>query len=302
VLVVVAVLAVDHGLGGTGALASLSDAGQPLDPSVFAPGACVAYPPTSGDVGKTVFLDAGHGGIDPGGVGVTQSGTTIDEATETLPVEEDVSTILRSEGYRVVLSRTRDSTVVKLAPVDLSGGTLSLQGAHDDVAARDVCADRAGADALVGIYYDAGPSTADAGSITAYDADRPFAAASHRLADLIQADVLAGMNAQGWGIPDDGVQTDDQLGSLDGDPDSGGLAASAASYDHLLLLGPAEPGYFSTPSTMPGAVIEPLYLTDPFEGSIADSTRGQQVIARGIAAAVAQFLEPRHTGSGATSS
>jgi N-acetylmuramoyl-L-alanine amidase len=49
-------------------------------------------------------------------------------------------------------------------------------------------------------------------------------------------------------------------------------------------------GYFSTPSEMPGAVIEPLYVTDPFEGSIADSTVGQQAIAHGIASGVKQFL------------
>jgi N-acetylmuramoyl-L-alanine amidase len=49
-------------------------------------------------------------------------------------------------------------------------------------------------------------------------------------------------------------------------------------------------GFFSTPSEMPGAVIEPLYITDPFEASIAASSRGQQVIARGLADAVEQFL------------
>ena len=30
---------------------------------------------------------------------------------------------------------------------------------------------------------------------------------------------------------------------------------------------------------MPGAVVEPLYITDPFEGSIADSSAGQETIA-----------------------
>jgi N-acetylmuramoyl-L-alanine amidase len=41
---------------------------------------------------------------------------------------------------------------------------------------------------------------------------------------------------------------------------------------------------------MPGTVIEPLYLTDPFEGTIAASALGQHVIARGIASAVEQDL------------
>jgi hypothetical protein len=80
------------------------------------------------------------------------------------------------------------------------------------------------------------------------------------------------------------------LGSSSGNPADGGLAAQSAAYDHLLLIGPAEAGYFSTPSEMPGAVIEPLYITDPLEGTIADSSAGQKVIAGGIAAAVETFL------------
>ena len=60
-------------------------------------------------------------------------------------------------------------------------------------------------------------------------------------------------------------------------------------------MGPAERGFFTTPSEMPGAVVEPLYLTDPYEGSIADSAAGQQVIAQGIADAVDQYLHPGTT-------
>ncbi len=206
----------------TSAIDSGSGSGQALDPSAFADGACVAFSPTAGDRGKTVFLDAGHGGIDPGGVGRTASGSTVDEGTETLPVELDAMALLRADGYRVVVSRTQNTTVVRPGPADLNGNELSLQGAHDDVAARARCANDAKADVLVGIYFDAGGSPSDAGSLTAYDAVRPFSAESLRLADLVQSDVLAEMNAQGWGIPDDGVQTDGSLGSLNGNPTSGG--------------------------------------------------------------------------------
>ena len=50
--------------------------GHAVDARFFEPGACVEYPPTSGDRHLTVFLDAGHGGIDPGGVGETETGQT----------------------------------------------------------------------------------------------------------------------------------------------------------------------------------------------------------------------------------
>ena len=279
-------------VGGVLALAQLAQAGEegPLDPAAFARGACVAYAPTAGDRGETVFIDAGHGGIDPGGVGETQSGAAIEEKDVTLPIELDAMALLRADGFRVVVSRTADTTVVRLRAADVVDGTLSLRGVHDDVAARDRCANLAGARALVGVYFDASSSPAYAGSLTAYDAARRFAGANRRLAALLQRDVLAAMNARGWAIPDDGVLADSGLGSSDGDPASGGLAARADSYDHLLLLGPARRGFFASPSEMPGAVIEPLYITDPFEGTIAASSAGQRVIARGIARAVERFL------------
>jgi N-acetylmuramoyl-L-alanine amidase len=276
--------------------AAVSPHGMSIDPGFFASGSCVAFAPTAGNRRQTVFLDAGHGGIDPGGIGTTASGQTVHEADETLPVELDAMALLRAKGYRVVVSRTRATTVLRLGPADTVEGVLSLLGAHADVAARDVCANDAGASVLVGIYFDTGGSSQDAGSITAYDTDRPFSAANDKLAGLLQADVLADMDAQGWEIPNDGTGSDTSLGSIAGNPAEGGLASAAAAYDHLLLIGPAAAGYFSTPSEMPGAVIEPLYITDPFEGSIANSARGQMIIARGIATAVEQYFgaAPNH--------
>jgi N-acetylmuramoyl-L-alanine amidase len=267
--------------------------GVPLSPASMASGACLAFDPTHGDNHKTVFLDAGHGGIDPGGVGTTESGQPVHESDVNLAIELDAMALLRAQGYRVVVSRTLDTTVVRLTPADVSSeGLLSVQGSHDDVVARDVCANLANADALVGIYMDTGSSTQNAGSVTVYDTARPFAAANLRLATLVQSDVVSAMNGQGWQIPNDGALPDSGFGSSVGDPSAGGLAALAAGYDHLLLIGPPLPGFLATPSLMPGAVVEPLYLTDPFEGSIAATSADQQVIARGLATAVEQFLAP----------
>jgi N-acetylmuramoyl-L-alanine amidase len=262
-------------------------AGTAIDPPYFSQGACVEFPPTKGNRNLTVFLDAGHGGLDPGAVGTTQSGQVIHEADETLPVVLDTMTILRHAGFNVVVSRTGATTVVRLKPGDVSGGALTVKGVHDDVAARDVCANKAHANVLVGVYFNSGASASNAGSITAYDQARPFVADNLRLADLVQSDVLAAMNAQGWQIPNAGVQTDQGLGSS--------LTSAGQTYGHLLLLGPAKKGYFSTPSTMPGALVEPLFLTDPFEATIAASSRGQQVIAGGLARAIERYFAPGHT-------
>ena len=289
VLVLVLVVAGTAAWLGLGRRQASAD-GVALEPSAFAPGACVAFAPTTGDRHATVFLDAGHGGPDPGAVGTTSGGAPVDEGTETLPVELDAATLLRARGYRVVVSRTADTGVVRLTPPELYDGVLSLQGAHDDVAARDRCADLAGASLLVGIYFNSGASPSDGGSVTTYDTARSFSAANHRFATLLQHDVLTAMDARGWAIPDDGVQPDSVEGSLVPTSSDSPIAAKAATYGHVLLLGPAEAGYFATPSAMPGALVEPLFVTDPFEGSLAVRPAAQQVIAAGIASAVTQYL------------
>jgi N-acetylmuramoyl-L-alanine amidase len=264
-------------------VAVTSTAGQPINPTAFARGACMAFLPTSPSRHRTVFLDAGHGGRDPGAIGSTRSGQTILEARATLSVELDTMARLRAGGFRVVVSRIGDSSVARLRPNDVSGGVLTVDGSHQDVLARARCADEAHADVLVGIYFNAGVP-GGAGSVTGYDAVRPYAAQNLRLARLLQTDALSAMNARGWEIPDDGVRSDGGLGSV--------LSAQGTAYGHLVLLGAADPGYVSTPSQMPGAVIEPLFITDPFDGSIAASRRGQTVIADGLARAIEQYFAP----------
>jgi N-acetylmuramoyl-L-alanine amidase len=269
--------------GAAASPAPASDQGHPVDAARFEPGQCREFAPTSGDRHLTVFLDAGHGGLDPGAVGETEAGRTVEEAKLTLPVELDTMALLRDKGFAVVVSRTRDDTVIRRAPGDVDGGLFTAEGVHDDVGARDVCADLARADLLLGIYFDAGASQYDAGGVTGYDADRPFARANVRFATLVQEHVLSAMNARGWGIPDLGVVDDSELGGP-------ALTEQAADYGHLMLLGPAEPGYFTTPSTMPGALTEPVFVTDPFEASLVSRPRGQSVIAGALAAAVEQYF------------
>jgi N-acetylmuramoyl-L-alanine amidase len=256
-----------------------------IDPSYFATGACMKFVP-SGTVRKTetVFIDAGHGGIDPGGTGQTSGGATGTESAVNLAVALDAMKILTGKGYEVVLDRTQQTTVLKLTAADEVDGTESNSFVEADLAARDVCANDADANLLIGIYQDAAVGDpSQAGSVTSYDAARPFAAENELFANLLQTDVLQELNTQGSQIPDDGVENDTGMGS--------NALSSSTSYGHLQLLGPAFPsGGFTTPSNMPGALIEPLYLTDPFEGSIAASTTGQGLIAQGMADAAGQYF------------
>ncbi len=263
---------------------------EPLDPALFAAGSCVALGPTKGDRKQTVFLDAGHGGPDPGGQGVTEAGRTIFERDMTLPVVLKAADLLRADGYRVVVSRTTDGPVAKAKPGDVNGGVFTTAGLHRDVALRAVCANLAKAAALVSVHYNIGASPKNAGARTVYNAVRPFSAQSLRLATQLQDSIVQQLHAHpDWNIPDVGVTQDGGSGNA--------ITKEAKEYGHLLLLGPAKAGYFTTPSLMPGALVEPLFLTDPFEGSLAASPQGQLAIASGIATAVTQFLTPTGTAA-----
>jgi len=285
-----AIVAVGALLGATSRSGADAIAGRPVAPARFGVGACVAFAPTAVARRRgTVFIDAGHGGPDPGAVGVTLAGKPVHEADETLRVALDAVPLLRAKGYRVVLSRTTAGAVARPVPGDLSGGLFTGQGVHNDLIARDACANRVHAAILIGVYFNASADTSVGGSLTLYDADRPFWHASVALAQLLQRDVLERLRAGAANVPDDGVHNDVGYGSS--------VTSADRSYHHLLILGPAKRGYFSTPSQMPGALIEPLFVTNASEASLADSSRGQEAIAGGIARAAVQYLRA-HPASG----
>ncbi|HLW96097.1 MAG TPA: N-acetylmuramoyl-L-alanine amidase [Solirubrobacteraceae bacterium] len=256
--------------------------GQAIGPSRFARGSCVAFAAHIPARHLTVFIDAGHGGPDPGAVGVTLTGRPVHEADETLRVALDAVPLLRAAGFRVVVSRTTGGAVAKPAPGDLVGGLFSGEGVHRDLIARDVCANRVHAAILIGVYFNASSFSSSGGSLTLYDSTRPFWLSSRRLSLLVQRDVLARLRAGGYAVPDDGVHDDVGYGSS--------VTAADRAYGHLLLLGPAKRGYFSDPTLMPGALIEPLFITNPAEASIAASARGQQTLARGLADAARDYF------------
>lgn len=247
------------------------------------PGSCLSLPPTHGDRSQTVFLDPGHGGHDPGTSGTTSNGTLLYEKTATLAVAKQASKALRADGYTVVMSHTRDSDVVKLPPSDFTGSLFTPHGDHLEILSRIACANAAHASVLVSIHFNSFPDTAVGGAETYYDTSRSFGKSNKRLAQLVQADLMMGFQAAGWAVPDRGTASQtDQSG--------GALTAEGESYGHLLLLGPHKAGWNDHPSTMPGVLTEPLFLTRPTEADIAASPQGQHVMGLALAHALETFL------------
>ncbi len=253
--------------------------------TTFSSGACLAFPPLHGNRHHTVFVDAGHGGPDSGTQGTTSGGTTVLEKNLTLASAHALLVLLQADGYRVVMSRISDTSVVRPSPADISQGTYTIAGDHADITARIACANAAHADVLVALHYDGFGDPTVGGVETIDDSARPFRGANQRLASLVQENVVHSLQAAGWNVPDRGV-VDDSGGSTPG------LTPQANAYVHLLELGPAAPGWLAQPSVMPGVLIEPLFVTDPTEADIAVSRAGQETIARGIAAGINAFFAP----------
>ncbi|WP_186382922.1 N-acetylmuramoyl-L-alanine amidase family protein, partial [Amycolatopsis rhizosphaerae] len=198
----------------------------------------------------------------------------------------DAAARLRQNGFRVVLSRITDTSILPLAPADLDGQGFSTTGKHTDMEGRLRCANRSGAAALVSVHFDSYPDSSVRGATTLYNTGRPFAQANQRLATLLQQNILAALAEAGRPVPDRGIGDDTATGG-------GQITPAGEAYGHLMLLGPASRGWVDEPSGMPGALVEPLFLSNPRDAETAADPAGQAAIATGISRAVEAALTTR---------
>lgn len=277
---VTAILLIDRACAGVApADAASRSTGAPPDTGyAYAAGACLAQNPTGGSArNRTLFIDAGHGGPDPGVLG-QQRRPPIKESQVALAVATELARQLRADGYRVVLSRTKDTSVRAFDPDELADGTLDATQVRQDLQARVRCANDSHAAALLSVHFNGYDDVAAGGSQTIYDDARPFAEQSAKLANSVHRALLKQLK-----LEDRGVITDDQI-------DAPTLSDRAESYGHLLLLGPAAPGWLDRGTSMPGALVEPLFLTAPDQATLATTANGQKKIAQALKSGLEDYL------------
>jgi N-acetylmuramoyl-L-alanine amidase len=155
---------------------------------------------------------------------------------------------------------------------------LTADDIRRDLLARVACANASDATILVSIHFNGLADPNISGSETFYDAERPFAAENRRLANDLQRSITGALRSTDLGLwPDT-----QNIGPA--------LSAAGGLYGHLIELGPAAPGYVDDPSQMPGALVEPLFLTDPADAQEAAAAATQQRLAQGLEAGIRGYF------------
>jgi N-acetylmuramoyl-L-alanine amidase len=219
---------------------------------------------------RTVVIDPGHGGDDPGAVGFKG----VPEKEITLDIARRVESILSgSYGIRVVLTR-RDDTFTPLAR-------------------RTAYANRRNADAFVSLHLNATPSHTLSGLETYY-LDNTDDAASRKLAERENA------LGEGESLDDLSFILSDliQSGKLEDSVrlsrilDGAVLQKIAGSYPRGRSLGVKKAPFFVLVGAhMPCSLIELFFIDHPADGAKLVDERFRQLLAEGIANGIRRFLD-----------
>ncbi len=134
--------------------------------------------PASPLKGKTIVIDAGHGGYDPGAIGITG----YFEKSLNLAVSLELAPLLRDAGARVLMTRWSDWCPSLWERVNLANSN--------------------GADAFVSIHGNAHPQPYISGTETYYYPWGAHSGRSRILAELLQRQLVAAL-----GLRDIGVKT-----------------------------------------------------------------------------------------------
>lgn len=219
---------------------------------------------------RTVVIDPGHGGDDPGAVGVRG----LQEKDVTLDIARRIESILSgSYGVRVVLTRPDDT--------------------FTPLARRTAYANRRQADAFVSLHLNATPSHTLSGLETYY-LDNTDDAASRKLAERENG------LTEGAGLDDITFILSDliQSGKMEDSVrlsrmlDRHVLERALGGYSKGRSLGVKNAPFFVLVGAhMPCSLIELFFIDHPGDGAKLADERFRQLLAEGVAKGIKRFLD-----------
>ncbi|MHB1417107.1 MAG: N-acetylmuramoyl-L-alanine amidase family protein [Chloroflexota bacterium] len=256
---------------GVAAAGEVGPGGASESPEVThtVPPSPVATPSPAGQPSKrVVVLDPGHGGPEIGA------------ATENL-LEKDVNlsialklaTLLREEGYEVVLTRDTDRAVSPLYTGGGYGGGLT-----NDVQARVDTANETGADLFISIHNNGSNDPGESGTEVWYNNQRTFADRNLTLANLVQEALVRHIRNLGYQSVDRGIRDDTNFRIYRGRP------------YNIYVLGPGTGSRQHVPTQMPGVLGESLFLSNPGDAAMLGQESTLDAIAAGYLDAITAYF------------
>ena len=249
---------------------------------------------------KLIVIDPGHGGPNEVGSACydTNGVARLAEKDSNLDMAWRVGPLLEARGYRVVLTREGDT---RAGGLPNGSGLRGYSATRADLQARVDRANALKADLFISLHSNGSTDRRQSGVEVWYSQDRPFGDESRRLAQLIQADVLAELSAYGYQAEDRGTK------------DDACFRVYGGRCYHLFVLGPEReirrgdplpPGrspddyglregveVIRTRATqMPAVLTELLFLTNAADAAVLTDEAGRDAIAQGIARAVETYF------------
>ncbi|GAC1401282.1 MAG: hypothetical protein NVSMB52_15090 [Chloroflexota bacterium] len=226
-----------------------------------------------------VVLDPGHGGpLHFGGEsGAADASGTLLEKNMSLAVAKLAKRDLEALGYRVYLTRTRDLPV-NTPPRDLNHDKKIDN--VDEFNARTLFANRHHANIFVSIHFDGNNDSSIHGTHGYYCPARPFWEKSKRLTTFITGSISSTLTRAGYPDPNNGVQTD--VADV--------VPQTRADYPWFLVLGPSR-HHWLTATSMPGALVETLYMSIPRDAAALRKPSILAAIARGYTTGIRTYFD-----------
>jgi N-acetylmuramoyl-L-alanine amidase len=198
-----------------------------------------------------VGIDPGHSRADVG-----TSGFGVGEYQHTLDVAFRLKPLLEDAGLTVNLSRTDHTPLTAMSHPDPIERTRIEQTARIAAVGN--------VRIYVSLHFDGVGSPSIRGTEMFYNRDNA-GPESRRLAEAIQRHLLAEINAIGYAPPDRGANDDLKIGK---------------PYGHLFMLR----------GGMPSVCGEPLFLTNPTEGTMMLQEETRQAVAQGYAGGIVEYF------------